>query len=151
MGGCVDVKSELGKGSTFSVSFKAMYQIAEQLSASSDSSSINRSDINQKNYLKGSKEVYRCSSFMPKALKPAETNNEKKYRVLIVNDELFVLDWFESIFEPYFEVERAENGLQAVHIVSNKPRNYFDLIVLDINMPIMGGLEACERIYQYLS
>ena len=55
------------------------------------------------------------------------------------------------MFEAYFQVERAENGLQAVHIVSNKPRKYFDLIVLDINMPIMGGLEACERIYQYLS
>jgi CheY-like chemotaxis protein len=41
--------------------------------------------------------------------------------------------------------------MQALHIVSNKPRNYFDLIVLDINMPIMGGLEACERIYNYLS
>lgn len=47
---------------------------------------------------------------MPKAHKNME-NNEKKYRVLIVNDEVFLLEWFESIFEPYFEVERAENGL----------------------------------------
>ena len=45
----------------------------------------------------------------------------------------------------------AENGMQALQIVSDKPPNYFDLIVLDINMPIMGGLEACARIYNYLS
>jgi CheY-like chemotaxis protein len=27
--------------------------------------------------------------------------------------------------------------------------SYFDLIVLDINMPIMDGMEACSRIDQY--
>jgi hypothetical protein len=43
MGGRVDVKSVLGKGSTFSVIFKVMYQIADQLSASSDSASLKNS------------------------------------------------------------------------------------------------------------
>ena len=28
--------------------------------------------------------------------------------------------------------------------------NYFDVIILDINMPIMDGFEACERIMKFL-
>lgn len=44
----------------------------------------------------------------------------------------------------------AENGLQAVQIVSSKPTDFFDAIVLDVNMPIMDGLEACLLIDQNL-
>ena len=38
--------------------------------------------------------------------------------------------------------------MQALHIVSNKPRNYFDLIVLDINMPIMDGWDFLDHFYK---
>ncbi len=44
----------------------------------------------------------------------------------------------------------AENGLKAVNIVKEQPRDYFHVIILDINMPIMDGFEACDRIYEYL-
>ena len=30
------------------------------------------------------------------------------------------------------------------------PRNHFDVILLDINMPIMDGFETCEKIYKYI-
>ena len=43
----------------------------------------------------------------------------------------------------------AENGLQAVQIVSSHPRDHFDAIILDINMPIMDGYEASLLISQY--
>lgn len=40
----------------------------------------------------------------------------------------------------------AENGLQAVQLVSSNEADYFDAIILDINMPIMDGFEACLLI-----
>lgn len=49
-----------------------------------------------------------------------------------------------------FEVMVAENGLQALQIVASHSVDYFDVIVLDIDMPIMDGKEACQRIHQYL-
>ena len=97
MGGRVDVKSELGKGSTFSVFFKVMYQISDQLSSSDGISSPNNSSNKSKQQRQGSKEEYKCSTFMPKTLKPAESQ-KKKYRVLIANDEIFLLQFLEQMF-----------------------------------------------------
>lgn len=71
-------------------------------------------------------------------------------RVLIVNDELFLLSGYEQTLEEVFEVVTAENGLQAVQIVSSYPPDYFQAIILDLNMPIMDGYEACVLIDQSL-
>ncbi len=43
----------------------------------------------------------------------------------------------------------AENGYQALQIVTSNETDYFDVIILDINMPIMNGLEAIDRIRDY--
>ena len=42
-----------------------------------------------------------------------------------------------------YAVEEARDGEQAVRMVRERPR---DLVLLDINMPGMGGIEACRRI-----
>lgn len=36
-------------------------------------------------------------------------------------------------------------------MVIARPKDYYDVIILDINMPIMNGFEACIRISRYLS
>jgi len=45
----------------------------------------------------------------------------------------------------------AENGFEAVKIVSEKPSDYFVAVILDINMPIMDGFEACIQIDKILN
>ena len=36
--------------------------------------------------------------------------------------------------------------MMAVQIVTSNEIDYFDVIILDINMPIMNGLQACKKI-----
>ena len=43
-------------------------------------------------------------------------------------------------------IETADNGLVALQKVKFFPNNYFDVIILDLNMPIVDGFEACTRI-----
>lgn len=41
------------------------------------------------------------------------------------------------------KVEMVENGLSAVNLVSNEQ---FDVVIMDIQMPILGGVEALQQI-----
>lgn len=49
-----------------------------------------------------------------------------------------------------FRIETAENGCQAVNLVEKNPLNYFQAIVLDLNMPVMNGFEAFKVIKDLL-
>ena len=44
------------------------------------------------------------------------------------------------------EICEAENGRQAVEIYKAKPEYYFDLILMDIQMPVMNGYDATIAI-----
>jgi len=69
----------------------------------------------------------------------------------VVNDNFPLLKMLADMLEDFFDVETANNGLEALDVVLAKPRNFFDVIVLDLNMPIMDGFEACSRIKKYLA
>ena len=42
--------------------------------------------------------------------------------------------------------ERAENGQEAIDMFNNKPAGYYDLILMDVRMPIKDGLTATKEI-----
>lgn len=66
-----------------------------------------------------------------------------KYKILIVDDDKELLKMLKSYFElKGYLVLTAEDGLAALEKVENMP----DLILLDVNMPRMDGLEVCVRI-----
>lgn len=44
------------------------------------------------------------------------------------------------------KVERAADGKQAVKLFGDSPQGTFDAILMDINMPVMNGLEAAREI-----
>ena len=44
------------------------------------------------------------------------------------------------------EVEYAENGVKAVDMVMHKPEDYYELILMDIQMPVMNGYDATRAI-----
>src|ERR1700689_2396630 len=67
--------------------------------------------------------------------------------VLVVDDEPSLRKVLRtSLSASGFSVEEARNGEEAVGAVH---QHRFDLVVLDINMPGMGGVEACQRIREF--
>ena len=52
----------------------------------------------------------------------------------------------EILKEAGFTVETAENGQQACDMVRNSGTGYYDLVLMDIQMPIMDGYEATHTI-----
>ena len=47
------------------------------------------------------------------------------------------------------QVEEASNGIEALELVKGSLKEPFDLIFLDLDMPIMDGFEACQKISQF--
>lgn len=66
-------------------------------------------------------------------------------RVLIVDDEPLILEVLSEHFRPEFDVETALNGADALGaILRQRP----DVVLLDINMPRMNGVEVLKDIKQ---
>lgn len=70
------------------------------------------------------------------------------YKILIVDDEQGIVSMLHDYFEFHgYLVYTASNGREAIEAVNVKP----DIILLDINMPDINGLEVCKRIRDYVS
>ena len=65
-------------------------------------------------------------------------------RILVVDDDPTVGAALEQILRHEgYQVARARDGRGALRQVADHPP---DLILLDLNMPQMGGFEVCQRV-----
>ena len=70
--------------------------------------------------------------------------SEKKYKILIVDDEPDILEFIRyNLDKEGFKVYLSNNGLEAIKIATDVLP---DLILLDVMMPEMDGVETCMKI-----
>ncbi|HUV51445.1 MAG TPA: response regulator transcription factor [Dehalococcoidia bacterium] len=71
----------------------------------------------------------------------------KKTKILVVDDEPKIRMFIRANLEARdYEVHLAQDGVEAVEMAA---RVMPDVIVLDVNMPRMDGIEACKRIREW--
>ncbi|MDY3859474.1 MAG: response regulator transcription factor [Candidatus Limivicinus sp.] len=70
------------------------------------------------------------------------------YKLLIADDETDIVNMLSDFFRGKgYTVLTAANGPEAISKSEKQP----DIILLDVNMPGMNGLEVCRRIRDYVS
>lgn len=74
----------------------------------------------------------------------SENKSENKFKILLVDDEIDILEFISYNLEKEgFKVYTASNGIEAIKIAEKKQPH---LIILDVMMPEMDGIAACEEI-----
>ncbi|MDL5513947.1 two-component regulator propeller domain-containing protein [Arenibacter sp. M-2] len=71
------------------------------------------------------------------------TSDTPKPSILLVEDNKEVRSFIKTIFERNYNILEAENGANAIEIASKQK---VDLIISDVMMPTMDGIELCSRI-----
>jgi signal transduction histidine kinase/DNA-binding response OmpR family regulator/ligand-binding sensor domain-containing protein len=82
--------------------------------------------------------------------KPGETehlkinvSNPAGEEILIVEDNEELTNYLVSLFGPYYTVQKARNGKEAIEWLA---KNMPDLIITDLMMPVMDGLDFCKAL-----
>ena len=127
MDGDIKVESEPGKGSRFTVTVCLKLQETNKIVP----------DVNMYNSVNARKE----------AIDEITNFNYENRRVLIVEDNELNMEIAIEIFKMAgMETDTAENGAEAVDKFTEHEENYYDMIFMDIQMPVMNGYEATAAI-----
>ena len=118
MGGSIEVKSELGKGTVFTVT------LIQKMAG----------------------EKYYCQKIETANASNVEGNLRGKRVLLAEDNDLNAEIAIAVLEETGLIIERVEDGIQCVNRIEQMPSGTYDLILMDIQMPNMDGYKATQCI-----
>ena len=139
--GTITAESVVGKGSVFTVVIPVTHvsEVSEV-----PSRLISQEDINI--------ELATTDSFIESDLSPlppdAASSGEDKPRLLVIDDNPDIRNLVGEILGEEYEIHQAADGREGL---AKAARLVPDIIICDIMMPVMDGLECCRRIKEEVS
>lgn len=121
MNGEIGVRSRPGKGSRFTVTVHLKIAETAEKNQGSEEKGERRDNMRHEDW------------------------NHK--RLLLVEDNQLNMEIAEELLKPTgVKLEKARDGKEAVEKVEAHPSGYYDLVLMDIQMPVMNGYDATEAI-----
>jgi signal transduction histidine kinase/ligand-binding sensor domain-containing protein/DNA-binding response OmpR family regulator len=138
--GKIDVESNLGEGTKFTVTFplgKSYYKEDEIIDEVFEIEKI------KNKFLFESKNETEEDKIDDHFTKDNTVEAAKAYTVLIVEDNLELRNYLKHELSKLYKVITAENGKKGYELAVQKLP---DIIITDVIMPVMDGLEMCKNI-----
>ncbi|MCI0789643.1 MAG: response regulator, partial [Chloroflexi bacterium] len=77
------------------------------------------------------------------------TDRNGSATVLLVEDDRPLLEFFSTVLRREgYNVLTAENGPEALEIAKNRPGQRIDILLSDVSMPYMGGIQLAESLWE---
>jgi len=123
--GSIHVESKVGQGSKFTILLPVNEQIHEEIIGRNKTMTVDQPEPTDE------------------IVETSEESKEKLPQMMVVDDNADFRNFISSIFSDRFRILQADNGEAAYKIIMNKLP---DIIVCDVMMPKMDGLELCRLI-----
>ena len=118
MKGTITCDRALGKGTTFTVTLDLEKSSAEE-----------------------------CQHLCPTDESNGDINNFDGIRVLVAEDNDLNWEIIEEMLRQFdIPCDRAHNGEECIHLLSEVPEGTYDLVLMDVQMPVMNGREATRML-----
>lgn len=139
--GRIEVDSAVGKGSCFSV----YLPLSREAYAEEELSGGTQQE--EPVYSTNARDMYIVDT--EEALDPAESDvdTDRKETILVVEDNDEIRHYMSRGLERFFIVKEVENGEEAVELLKTEE---ISLILTDVMMPVMDGIQLCKYVKQNL-
>lgn len=137
MGGRIDVQSELGSGSVFTMTLPVQIDGSSTPLARPESSML------------GTRAFQRRVAMEAPAVaaqKPPRQESDTQPTILVAEDDPDLRLYFQETLGDFVTVLTAENGVRAWALLQRRP---VDVVILDVMMPDLDGVEILRRIKEH--
>ena len=134
--GKIEVESTPGKGTEFFVylPFKSKNQVTDHTKPSKDPEHLTR--------------YTRPKETLMPSTETSKKDPEQQLQLLIADDHPEIRNYLKGLFADDYEVLEAKNGEEALKIATEQLP---DIIISDVMMPVMDGIELCKRVKSQVS
>lgn len=144
--GAIEVKSQVNKGTTFSIYLKIIEKDKDNLSNKKDMDYI-KNRTNKNNTIKNIKIKSKTkikNSNNNKTNKPLLKNNFN-YKILVIDDEKKLLKVFDRVLSSLgYKIITTSSANESIEIFKEK-KDEIDLVIVDLVMPEMNGEKIIKR------
>lgn len=151
MNGDIQVESKINVGTKFIITIFLEFQ--EVLNNNKDSKSINlEADIHSKKIQIENKqaleELYQNDETPKDNFLQiySEKDFSDKYMLIVEDNEFNAEVLGEILKSTGVHIDYAKNGQEAVDIITNTQKDYYNIILMDVKMPVMDGYAAAKAI-----